>query len=511
MNIKKLMLVYILLSVSVWALPNGINTLIRNSGVPAKDVSIYIKQINGNGGVLASLNANTTRTPASVVKVFTTYASILKLGFNYRFPTKFYMKGKFSKGILNGDLIVKGMGDPSLSSGDLKHIVKQVKSRGIKKITGNIVIDRSYFDVGNKNTSGFDKNTHSPYNAMPDAMMFNERISTVCVTPNKNSVTKKNADGSYQVINKLKRVNKPCRGKYSWPAVQIDSKGDKTKIWLKGAISKRCGKRNICKVVTKPYKSFYYALKESLNKAGVKVRGTMRLAKVPKHAKPLFTHYSEPLEEIISKTAKKSNNVYARQLLLVLGAKTYGAPATLHKGQRALERILDQQGALASGVLRIDNGSGLSRTAKMSARQLSKMLEHAHKRYGKKWMDTLSIAGVDGTIKKRFQGSVAKSRAWMKTGTLRRVKNIGGYVKSKSGHLYAVTILVNTNKGNWRAAGLQNDIIKWLVRYKGKSLVKKITPLKKITRPMPVSSLWSIETKVPKEFVEEALLDQEMF
>lgn len=506
MNIKKLILFYLLLSVTIWALPHGINTIIRNSGIPAKDVSIYIKQINGNGGTLASLNATQIRTPASVVKVFTTYAAILKLGFNYRFTTKFYTKGKISKGTLYGDLIVRGMGDPSLSSEDLKSIVKQIKSRGIKKITGNIIIDRSYFEVGNKNTSGFDKNTHSPYNAMPDAMMFNERISTVCVTPNKNSVTKENADGSYQVINQLKRVNKPCRGKYSWPAVKIDSKGDNAKIWLKGTISKRCGKRNICKVVTQPYKSFYYALKDSLHKAGVKVQGTMHLAKVPKYAKPLFTHYSEPLEVIISKTAKKSNNVYARQLLLVLGAKTYGAPATLHKGQRALERILDQQGALGPGMMRIDNGSGLSRTAKMSAKQLTQMLEHAHKRYGQKWMDTLAIAGVDGTIKKRFRGTVVKNRAWMKTGTLRRVKNIGGYVKSKSGHLYAVSILVNTNKGNWRASGLQNDIIKWLVRYKAKGLVKQVMPLKKITRPMPVSSLWSMETKVPKE-----LLDTEMF
>lgn len=499
------------MSVALWALPHGINTIIRNSGVPTKDISIYIKEINGNGGVLASLNANTPRTPASVVKVFTTYASILKLGFHYRFPTKFYRKGKLSKGILKGDLIVRGMGDPSLSSKDLESIVKQIKSRGIRKITGNIIIDRSYFEVGNKNTSGFDKNTYSPYNAMPDAMMFNERVSTVCVIPNQNSVTKKHADGSYQVINQLKRVNKPCRGKYSWPGVKIDSQDDKTKIWLKGSISKRCGKRNICKVVTQPYKSFYYALKDSLHKAGIQVRGTMRLAKVPKHAKPLFTHYSEPLEEIISKTAKKSDNLYARQLLLILGAKTYGAPATLHKGQRALERILDQKGALGSGMMRIDNGSGLSRTAKISAKQLAQMFEHAYKRYGKKWMNTLSIAGVDGTIKKRFRGSVVKNRAWMKTGTLKRVKNIGGYVKSKSGHLYAVTILVNTHKGNWRAAGLQNEIIKWLVRYKGTSVVKNISPLKKITKPKPLSSLWTMETKVPKELIDEEQLTKEMF
>jgi len=85
-------------------------------------------------------------------------------------------------------------------------------------------------------------------------------------------------------------------------------------------------------------------------------------------------------------------------------------------------------------------------------------------------MNTLSIAGVDGTIKKRFRGTIVKNHAWMKTGTLKRVKNIGGYVKSKIGKLYTVVILVNSKKGNWRASQLQNIIIKWLVAYQGTNI-----------------------------------------
>ncbi len=498
---NKIILIFIVISSWIYALPAGINNIVNKSGISKSDISIYIKETGKGGRELASLNATKTRTPASVIKVLPTYAAVLKLGFDYRWPTQFYTTGSLKNGVLRGDLYVKGFGDPTLGAKELKSIVANIKSKGIQKITGNIVIDRSYFDVGSKDNSGFDQHTYSPYNAMPDAMMFNERVSIICVTPNKNDVRKKVVDGSYKVINKLQRVNKPCRGRYSWPAVKIDKSQVVPEVILKGKISKRCGKRNICKVITKPYKSFYYALKDALKRSGVEVAGTMRLNKISPNANILFTHYSKSLEKIISKTAKKSNNLYARHLLLFLGAKVYGAPATVAKGRKAVEQILRSKGALSRGTLKIDNGSGLSRSAKMSAKILADMYDNAYGRYGQRWMNTLSIAGVDGTIKKRFRGTVVKKRAWMKTGTLKRVKNIGGYVKSRQGKLYTVVILVNTNQGRWKAAKLQNDIMTWLVKYKGRGVAradKKI--VKKVAKKESAQkSLWAMKTKTPQK------------
>jgi len=459
-------ILYFILTLGSFALPQAIENFISKSTIPKKDVSIYIKEVGKNGKVIVSHNAQTTRTPASVIKVMSTYAAILQLGFDYHFPTKLYTTGTLDKGVLNGDLIVKGFGDPTLDSKDLAKIVERIREKGIQRITGNIVIDRSFFRVSTKNSSDFDEHPYSPYNAMPDAMMFNERVSTICVVPKKNSVNKKDADGSYKIINQIQAVNKPCKGRYSWPGVRIDKSQVTPTVLLKGKLSKHCGQQNICKVVTKPYLSFYYALKDKLKKVGVTVSGNMRLRKVPLDAKPLFTHYSESLEKIVSKTAKKSNNLYARHLLLFLGAKMYGEPSTLSKGRKAVENILKYKGALSAGTLSIDNGSGLSRTAKLSAKMLVDMYDDAYRRYGQRWMQTLSIAGVDGTIKKRFRGTVVKGKAWMKTGTLKRVKNIGGYVKSRSGQLYEVVILVHSNRGNWRASQLQNETIKWLVKYK---------------------------------------------
>ena len=464
----RILFISFLTSLWLFALPSEINHLIAKSGISKRDISIYIKEAGTKGKVIVSLNANKARTPASVIKVLTIYASVLKLGFEYRWQTAFYTTGRVKNGVLYGDLIIKGFGDPTLNERDLDEIVSQVQAKGIRKITGNIVIDRSYFKVGNTNSSGFDKHPYSPYNAMPDAMMFNERVSSICIVPKEHEVYKQNRDNGYIIVNHLEHVNKPCKGRYSWPRVKIEKSEVVPRVILDGKISTRCKKRTICKVLTKPYSSFYYAFKERLEDEGILVQGSMKLYRVPKGAKRLFVHYSESLEKIISKTAKKSNNLYARHLLLLLGAKVYGAPATLQKGRGAVRKILSSKGALGRGVLRIDNGCGLSRKARLNARLLAKVLDHAYNRYGQRWMNILSIAGIDGTIKRRFRGTVVRNRAWMKTGTLRRVKNIAGYVKNRAGKRYTVVILVNSTKAKYRGAKLQNEIIKWLVKGKTK-------------------------------------------
>lgn len=456
---------------------------------------MYIKEAGKNGKVVASLNAYKSRTPASVIKVLTTYASVLKLGFDYRWPTKFYTTGTLQNGVLQGDLLIKGFGDPTLNDEDLKKIVSTIRAKGIRQIRGDIVIDRSYFEVGDKDSSGFDENLYSAYNAMPDAMMFNERVVTVFVIPKENKVHKKNADESYKVVDQLEHVNKPCKGKYSWPRVKIDKSEVIPTVFLQGKISKRCGKRNICQVITKPYKSFYYALKDRLAQEGISVNGGLKLRKIPKEARELFTHYSDPLEEIISETAKESNNLYARHLLLLLGAKLYGAPATMKKGRDAVKYILDSRGALGEGTLSIDNGSGLSRTAKMNAKLLAQMYDDAYDRYGSRWMETLSIAGVDGTIKRRFRNTVVNKRAWMKTGTLKDVKNIGGYVKNRAGKLYTVVILVEGKRARYYASKLQDNIITWLVKSTSRSTVKSSSKTVQHKKPVTQKLFTQVKTK----------------
>ena len=425
--------------------------------------SIYIQAVDSNYP-LASWQSHTVRKPASVIKLLTTYSAVLNLGFDYRWETKFYHTGKIRNGILRGDFYVKASGDSTLSTKDLDDIVAQVRARGIRKIQGNIVIDRTLFRVSSRNNSGFDKNKYSPYNAMPDAIMFNKRKSTFCITPNakRAKIVKKVPDNSYKIVNRLRIVGGSCRRGRSWPKVSIKTNSSsRSTVFLTGKLSKNCGTRTICKVISMPHRAFYYALKEKLLDSGVKVTGTLKLKRVPKKAKYLFSHYSEPLESVISTIAKKSDNLMARQLFLTLGATSFSPPSTLYKSRKAVERTLKRYHILEDTTY-IENGSGLSRSAKITAKTLANLLNHSYKHYGERWMNTLSIAGVDGTIHNRFKYSSVFGRAWMKTGTIKGVKNIAGYVEGASGQRYIVVVLVNDKRAHSYGAKLANRVIEWV-------------------------------------------------
>lgn len=460
---KKLLFLFSILlfslQLSARSVPDGLAQRLISIPLDKNNYSIHIQAVNSSYP-LVSWKSHKKRVPASVIKLLTTYSSLLSLGYDYRWETKFYHTGRIKNGILRGNLIVKASGDPTLDNEDLDDIVSQIKNAGIRRIVGNIVIDRSLFKVPTKNNSGFDKNIYSPYNAMPDAMMFNQRKSTVCVSfkGRKARISKDVPDLSYKVVNKLKLVNGSCRGKRAWPRVSVKA----STLTFSGQISRHCRERTICKVLTKPYLSFYYALKGKMKERGITFKGKFKLQNRPKKAQYIFSHYSQSLEEVISVVSKKSNNLYARQLMLTLGAKIYGTPGTPYNGRRAVEKILGRYNLLEKGTTYIDNGSGLSRVSKITAQSLANLLQHGAKHYGQRWMDTLSIAGIDGTIKKRFVNSTVFGRAWMKTGTIKRVSNIAGYVEGVSGKRYVVVVLVNDKFSARYGRKLANRVIEWV-------------------------------------------------
>ena len=461
MNKIKLFLLTLLSPFLVFSgtLPYDLEERISSIPLNRNNYSIFIQSTN-NPIPLASWHAHKKRSPASVIKILTTYSALMELGYDYHWETKFYHTGTIKRGVLRGDLVVKASGDPTLKTRDINSIVAGIKSHGIKRITGNIILDKSIFRISSRNNSGFDKNKYSPYNAMPDALMFNQRKSTVCVAPHGRKIylDKDVPDLSYNVVNKLKVVNGSCRGSRAWPRVSVRQNN----IIFSGKLSRHCPNRKVCKVITKPHLSFYYTLKKKIQKSGIKYSGKMKLKKTPRSAKYLFSHYSKSLEEIISVTAKKSNNLFARQILLTLGVTQYGAPGTLQKGRNGVERILNRHHILEPGKTFIENGSGLSRISKVTAQSLGNLLLDGYHNYGDRWMQTLSIAGVDGTIRRRFKYSSVYGRAWMKTGTIRRVANISGYVEGASGERYVVVVLVNDKYSRKYGRKLANKVIEWV-------------------------------------------------
>lgn len=459
-------LVYKLLSILLFSvellavgIPNDLAQKLSTIPLNQGSYSIYVQALNQSTPTVA-WKSHTKRVPASVIKLLTSYSALLSLGYEYRWETKFYYTGSIKNGILHGNLIVQASGDPSLETEDLDDIVQQIRASGIRNITGNIIIDRSIFQVSSRNTSGFDHNTYSPYNAMPDALMFNERKSTVCVTlmGKRAQITKDVPDQSYKVVNKLKVVNGSCRGKRAWPRVSVKN----STLIFSGQLSRHCDERSVCKVLTKPYLSFYYALKDKLKSYKISFRGKLKLQAMPKESRYLFSHYSSTLEEIISTLAKESNNLFARQVMLTLGAQLYGAPSTLYKGRKAINHILNRYHILEDGTTFVDNGSGLSRVSTITAKSLANLLHHGAEHYGQRWMNTLSIAGIDGTIKHRFMQSTVFGRAWMKTGTIKKVSNIAGYVEGITGQRYVVVVLVNHKLSAKYGRKLANTVIEWV-------------------------------------------------
>jgi D-alanyl-D-alanine carboxypeptidase/D-alanyl-D-alanine-endopeptidase (penicillin-binding protein 4) len=447
------------------ALPHSITKMLTRNKIDPSTISLLIREVK-SGNVIASQTPDRSRTPASVMKILTTYSALTDLGTSFRWPTKFYYTGRFNGGTIHGDLAIEAFGDPSLTSGDINRIAKRLRRLGVRRIQGDMIIDRTFFASQDKVTSGFDRNRYSEYNAMPDAMMLNDHMSRIVVRPRngKFEVTKSIPNDAYDIVNYLKPTDQACRGKYGWPNIGINNKGSRPAIVVSGTLSTHCPKRTYAKLLTHSYESFYHAFRAALTRARIHFDGKMVLERIPSKARALLVHHSKPLLKVVAKTNKKSNNLYARHIFLLLGAQHEGAPATEAKGAKAIRSILSARGVWSDRI-RISNGCGLSRHSYVTASALVAILQDAYKTLGKQWMNTLSIAGKDGTIKRRFKRSIAKGHAWMKTGTLNNAKNIAGYVRGKSGKYYALAILYN-GREKWKGSTLQNQIIEWLVRNK---------------------------------------------
>jgi len=463
--IRQFLILGLLVSAAWSSLPQSISAMLAANKIDPARVSILIRETR-SGRLIASHLPDRARTPASVMKLLTTYSALLDLGTGFRWPTKLYYTGRFSRGVIHGDLIVEAFGDPTLSTRDLKRIARRLRQLGVRRITGDMIIDRSFFGVPDRVSSGFDRNRYSEYNAMPDAVMLDDHMTRIVLKAKAGKwlAYKGIRDDNYTLINHLQASNDACRGAHSWPRVQIIGSKTPPEVILSGTLSIHCPRRVISKVLTHPHESFYHAFSAALTQAGIVFGGRMRLQRVPRGSRALMIHHSRPLLQIVAKTNKKSNNLYARHIFLLLGAQREGAPATEAKGAKAVRSILSARG-LWDQKIRINNGCGLSRHSQVTADVLVRLLDDAYRQFGKRWMQALAIAGKDGTIRRRFRHSIAKGRAWMKTGTLNNAKNIAGYVRGKSGRLYTVAVLYN-GREHWKGSSLQNQIIEWLVRNK---------------------------------------------
>jgi D-alanyl-D-alanine carboxypeptidase/D-alanyl-D-alanine-endopeptidase (penicillin-binding protein 4) len=437
-------------------LPVDIVAKFRSSGTREYGVSAYARDVNSAKPLLA-YQETTARVPASVMKIITGYAALGILGPNYRWPLDVYTNGVVKNGTLQGDLIIKGYGSPEFKSADLRKVLHGIKQKGIRNVSGRVVFDSSYFRIPHQ--YAFDGKKQSKYNAQPDALLFNERINTfqIRTVGKRVKISTTTPTHNLRIVNRMRKSSRSCR-----PRIGVSKRAGQTVVTFSGRFSRRCGTRSYSRVISRPAEMIYGSMQAMWKRdVGGKLNTRFAMGRAPANARPLLRTYSRTLAEILPVIIKKSNNVMARQLLLTIGAKK-GGQGTPRAGANAVNQWLVSRG-LHFPELRIENGSGLSRTARISAAHVGDLLVDAYRSpYRNVFMRSLAVAGVDGTMKGRLKRTQVQGRGFFKTGTLRDVRSIAGYVKAANGKTYVMAVLQNDPRARKRALRAHDKLIEWV-------------------------------------------------
>ena len=439
-----LALVAIALSCAVQAqsLPPEVEAALATARVPREAVSLMVVDAEGRSPARLSWRAGVPMNPASVMKLVTTSAALDLLGPAFTWSTPVYVEGVVRDGVLRGNLYIKGQGDPKLVIERLWLLLRRVQALGIRTVDGDIVLDRSAFETLEQDAGEFDGERLRPYNAAPDALLLNFKSVVMTFTPDRGNATASvNFDpplAGVQMQASVPAVAGDC-GDYR-ARLKADFV-DAARIRFAGAYPASCGEK-VWPVAYADPRSYAMRAVEGLWKdMGGKLTGKLREGRVSPGLKPAFEVASPTLADVIRDINKYSNNVMAQQVFLTLSLQQKGS-GTLD-GSRELLRTWwrDRFGEADMPVL--DNGSGLSRSERVTAQGLARMLQTAYlSPLMPELMSSLPIAGVDGTLRRGRMRANA-GQAHLKTGTLRDATAIAGFVHGASGRRYVVVAIAN--------------------------------------------------------------------
>jgi len=405
--------------------------------------------------------------PASNVKVLTSVTALSILKPDYRFKTVFYSGGDVTQGVIHGGLYIKGYGDPTLSTQYLETIAEEFKSLGVKEIKGGIIVDDSYFDNIRYGKGWKEKWKGDVFSPPISALSLNYNTFYIKVYPSKPGripiVALEPKGTNVNVINKAITTNKGGRLTAVW------LEGGKT-IKLDGSISRRTPSYTLEITTRNPTLYAGSAFKRILDDAGIRVEGYVTVGVVPDWAGVLYTHFSDPLYLIIAEFNKNSVNIIGENIIKTLGATIIGEPGTWEKGTQVVSNFLHEIGIKDS--FEIFDGSGLSLLNRVSPNAITDVLEYAYNNQviSLKFLNSLSIGGVDGTLKKRFRRSEVEGRVMAKTGHLSNVNALSGYLFTKSGDVLVFSILAN-GLGS-KATSFQNSLLGELVDCCGRDNIR---------------------------------------
>jgi D-alanyl-D-alanine carboxypeptidase/D-alanyl-D-alanine-endopeptidase (penicillin-binding protein 4) len=449
----------------VRGLPEAVGAALVRAKIPASGFSAVVQEVDAAKPLLA-FNADTPRNPASTIKLLTTFVALEALGPTYTWKTTALAAAPPKGGVLEGDLWLKGQGDPFLVLERYWLLIREIRARGVREIRGDVVIDNGWFDVGAVRPGDFDGRPHDFYNVVPDALMVNFLAVDFRFRPdptaNRVEILADLLPSNLSIRNQVQLVDGKCSGAGNRISLAVTPGGERDQVTFSGRFSRRCSEYRVTRHSLMKAPDYAYGLFRALwEESGGTIRGGTRRQAGPAGLRELASLESLPLSDVITSINKHSSNVMARHLLLTLGAERFGAPGTVEKGQRAVAEELARLG-LDMPELEIGNGAGLSRDTRISARSLVELLLKAESSpYGSEFESSLALAGLDGTVRRRFSKDEFAGHMHLKSGTLNGVRAMAGYVQAPSGRKFAVAVVQNASGWGDEA---QAALLRWTYR-----------------------------------------------
>ncbi len=443
-------------------LPAPVAQVLNAQHVPTSALSVVVRDIN-SGETVLDLNGAAARSPASTIKVVTTYAALDNLGPNYVWTTQALGTGPVVDGHLKGDLILKGGGDPFMTDERWEHFARQLRLRGVTHIDGDIVIDNSIFEAQNSDPDDFDGKGYKPYNVLPDALLVNLQTADFHFVPEHGRIriVMDPAPDNFKVINKVTTLQSACRAGAHGLRFENESANEVT---ISGQLSINCTDVVLSRAIMRAPDFAYGTFIGHFRALGGSFNGHMKISPTPPDAYLLTSMESLTLGEIIRLINKYSNNPMARGLLLTLGAEHGEVPGSVQKGGNAVSEWMTRRAINCPGLI-LDNGSGLSRLARISAECMTEIIQSASKnRYFPEFAASLPLGGEDGTLRHRFKETKGEARIRMKTGHLKDVAALTGLVITTGGRNLAVTVFVNHPGAEYGPGDeIINSVVHWVM------------------------------------------------
>jgi D-alanyl-D-alanine carboxypeptidase/D-alanyl-D-alanine-endopeptidase (penicillin-binding protein 4) len=451
-------------------LSDDLNAIVNSPHLDGSDFGLTVYSVNQDR-FLKEVNGENPLVPASNQKLLVTAAALFELGPDYQFTTRIYLTGPVEDGVLYGDILVRGGGDPNLSGrfngGDVCHDVgawvDAIREAGVERMTGEVLVDDSLFDTEFFHPSWPSNQKHKWYAAPIGALSLNNNCVDMTIVPNEIGGT---ASFSFEPSTEYIAVRNECktvRGR-STDRVIIDRKGKE--VYIGGRMGVRSKGYDVSVAIDDPGLFTGAVFRDRLSDVGIWPVGVTRVTRSPDYSglTPLLEYHSHDLATTLKVTNAQSQNFYANTLLKLLGARRFGR-GSFDNGIAAVRDILTDRGLLDETVV-IDDGCGLSHENRISTSDLVSIMEDMHgSEFRDAYVQSLATPGdPDGTLKRRLNGERHKASIYAKTGYISRVKALSGYVLRDDGDVLIFAFIVNnySPKSAWQVNNLQNKLMRSL-------------------------------------------------